>query len=211
MESKTLKAAIRTGRGKRVAKNIRKAGGIPAVVYGAEKPISVSVDEHEFTRNFRTVSENTIINLVMESGSVDVLVKDYQENILTGKINHIDFYQVMKDKLLRTKVPVRLEGTARGVRDGGILEHLLHDIDVECLPKDIPQHILLNVSDLAIGDSIHIGSIPAMEGGRNLHQPEQVIVLVAHAGKAEAEPAKEAAETAAATPEAEATETAKEE
>ena len=195
MEVKSLKAAIRTEKGKRVAKNIRKTGGIPAVVYGAEAPVSVVVNEHEFSRNFRTVSENTIINLELETGNIDVLVKDYQENILTGRINHIDFYQVVKGRLLRTKVPVHIEGTAKGVRDGGILEVLLHELEVECLPKDIPAHVALDVTSLEIGNSIHIEAIPAITGVKLLHQPDQVVVLVAHAGKVEVEAPEEGAET----------------
>lgn len=186
MEQITLSAQIRNKRGKGDARRVRRQGGIPAVVYGSKEPVSLIVNELEFNKKFHTVSENTLINLKAGAQNFDVLVKDYQEDILTGKITHLDFYQVTKGKSLRTNVPIHFEGSPIGVRNGGILEHMLYEIEVECLPKDIPQNIVVDVNNLDLGESIHIEQIVAPQGVKILNLSDQVVVAITHAAKAEA-------------------------
>lgn len=118
MEQKTLSAVERKERAKGANRRLRIAGKIPAVVYGHAGTAAVAVDEHEFSQKFKRISENTIISLSVDGKSHEVLLKDFQEDTLTGKIIHIDFYEVEKDRMLRTNVPVRLLGTAAGVREG---------------------------------------------------------------------------------------------
>ena len=178
MEQKLLEADSRTELKKGGSRRLRRAGKIPAILYGHGGDRPITVDAHDFHSKFRTISENTIINLKVEAQSFDVLVKDYQEDILTGNILHIDFFEIERGKVLRTNVPVHLIGTPVGVREGGILEHLLYAIDVECLPKDIPEKIEVNVENLAIGDSVHVGSLDIPESVRLMSSPDHVVVAV---------------------------------
>jgi len=180
MEQKTLTGENRKEFKKRTASRLRRSGKIPAVIYGHSGDHPIAVDEHEFSTKFHRVSENTIINLTVEKDQYDVLVKDYQEDILTGKITHIDFYEIERGKALRTHVPVRLEGVSPGVREGGILDHHLHELEIECLPKDLPDTVVIDISNLEIGDSVHVGDLDPPKGVQYLNADEYVIVSVSH-------------------------------
>ncbi|HUX14635.1 MAG TPA: 50S ribosomal protein L25 [Spirochaetia bacterium] len=180
MEQKVLQGALRTETGKGPVGRLRRNGKIPAVIYGHEKSHAITIDAREFGRKFRTISENTIITVETSGGNHDVLVKDYQEDLLTGKITHIDFYEIVSDRLLRTHVPVRMKGTSPGVREGGVLETLLHDIEIECYPKDIPESFEIDISGLAIGNSIHVSDLSVPKDARILNALDQVVVTVAH-------------------------------
>jgi len=180
MEKKTLTGYERKENKKRASRQLRKNGKIPAVMYNSKGATSIAVDEHEFSKKFHTVSENTLIQLTLDKNSHDVLVKDYQEDILSGNILHIDFYEVEKGKLLRTNIPILLEGTAVGAKEGGVLEQLMHEVEVECLPKDIPESVMLDVSELGEGESIHINQITTPEGVKILASDDSVIVTITH-------------------------------
>jgi len=195
MEKKTLNVVLREERKKRAAGRLKRAGKIPAILYGHGEPLALTVDAHEFHKKFTTVSENTLINLRTGENDYDVLVKDYQSDILSGKVTHLDFYEVEKGKLLRTHVPVHLTGTAIGVREGGLLEHLLHEVEVECLPRDIPELISVDIENLAVGDAVHISQLQQFEGVKILNHEDQVVVLIAHhKAVVEAEPTEEVEE-----------------
>ncbi len=178
MEQKVLDAESRTVAKKGAARRLRAAGKIPAIVYGHSGNSPIFVDAHDFHAKFRTVSENTIISLKVGDVSYDVLVKDYQEDILSGTITHIDFFEIEAGKALRTNIPVHLVGTPVGVREGGILEHLLYSLEVECLPKDIPEEISVDVSQLAIGDSIHVEELEVPPAVRVLTSGDQVVASI---------------------------------
>lgn len=209
MEHKSLSAAPRKEIRKGVTRSLRRSGQIPAVMYGHAGVAAVSVDEHEFSQKFKRITENTIVSLEFDGKAHDVLVKDFQEDALSGRITHIDFFEIESGKVLRTNVPVHLDGNAIGVREGGLLEHRLHEIEVECLPKDIPEQITLDIVGLAIGDSIHVGDLPEIAGVKVLNTPDQVVVAVTHAkeevlvAEAEEEEAAEGAAEAEAENEAE--------
>lgn len=196
MEQKVLSATARTETGKGVARRLRREGRIPGVVYGHDAPQALSVDEKEFHKAFHEISESTIITLSIDSKNRDVLIKDYDEDIRTGRIDHIDFYEIERGKKLRTHVGVELTGSPKGVREGGILEHSLYEIEIECLPKDIPEHIVLDVSNLEMGHSLHVSDIPVPEGVRVLNSPEQTVVAVAQPRAAEVEEGEEEGEEA---------------
>jgi len=178
MDKKTIAVLDRTAKSKSLNRKLRRTGQIPAIIYGHNKPVSISLDEHEFVSKFKDMPENVIINLDMGSKKFDVLIKDFQEDILKGKITHIDFYEIEKGKLLRTHVPIHLHGTAIGVKEGGMLEHLLHEVEVECLPKDLPDSIQIDVSELQAHHSIHVKDLPPMEGVKMLSSLDQVVCLV---------------------------------
>lgn len=193
MERKTLNVSERTELRKAASRRARKEGKIPAVIYGSKNAANISVDAHEFNKKFHTISENTIINLKSDGQAWDVLVKAYQEDIISGDILHIDFYEIEQGKMLKTHVPVHTTGTPPGVKEGGVLEQRLHELEIECVPKDLPETVVVDVSGLTLGDSIHVSDIPAMEGVNVLNLPEQVVVVIS-TPKMEIEEEEEAAE-----------------
>jgi large subunit ribosomal protein L25 len=203
MEAKKLNGATRTEKRKMAAGRLRRAGKIPAIVYGAVKPIAITVDAREFHSSFRRITENTIIELRLPEGSHDVLVKDYQRDNLTGEILHIDFYEFKKGVALRTRVPLRLTGNPIGVKEGGILEVLLHHLEVECLPRNLPEEIVVDIGELALGHAFHVREIAVPNEVRLHVNPEQVVCLVAHR-KAEEEVAPAVAAEAEVAAEGEA-------
>ncbi len=193
MEAKKLNVEARQGGGKGVAGRLRSTGKIPAVIYGHTSPTSIAVDAHEFRSAFKRITENTIVELLLGGAVHEVLVKDYQRDNITGQILHVDFYEFEKGKALRTRVPIRLVGNPIGVKEGGILESLLHALDVECLPKDLPEEITLDISELGLDRALHVKDLTLPEGVRALQMPDQVVCLVAHR-KAEEEVAPAAVE-----------------
>ncbi len=204
MKGNNLAVEARTELKKTANKNLRKQGNIPAVVYGNGSPKHIIVSEREFEKKFHKVSENTIITLIENSKEIcDVLLKDYQEDIRTQRITHIDFFEVARDKKLKTRVPVVVTGNSIGVKAGGIMEQLVHDLEVECLPKDIPEKIILSIDNLDIGNSIHLKDIAPIKGVKFLGQDDSVIVHVIHVkAVVEEKPAEVTEETAEKTAEA---------
>jgi large subunit ribosomal protein L25 len=196
MAQVVLSARNRQKFGSAESRRIRRAGRIPAVVYGRSgKSVSIDLDAQEFTRGVKNISESTIVKVEVEGKSYDAFVKDMQRNIIDGNIYHVDFYEVESGVALRAKVSLHLSGNPIGVREGGNLETPLHEIEVECLPKDLPERIEVDISGLKANQSIHVRDIPLGEGVKLISAADQVVALVKFA-KAEAAPA--AAEAAAA-------------
>ncbi len=193
MEQKILSVVERTEFKKGPAKKLRSEGLIPAVVYGHTDPLHISVNAREFAKKFKVVTENTIITLKLGDKDIEVLVKDIDEDIVTETVKHIDFYEFEKGKTLKTHVPVHLIGNAIGAKEGGILEQKLGELEIECLPKDLPQSIDVEISGLAMGDSIHIGDIKVAEG-INIHHPDTQTIVVVSAPKSESSAADEEGE-----------------
>ncbi len=178
MEQQVLSVTKRTEFKKGPAKKLRSEGMIPAIVYGHTDPLPIAVNAREFSKKFKVVTENTIITLKMGDQSMDVLVKAIDENIVKDEITHIDFYEFEKGKSLKTRVPVHLTGNSIGVKEGGSLEQKLNELEIECLPRDLPDAIQLDISHLAMGDSIHVKDIDALKGVKFLNMEEQTIVVV---------------------------------
>ncbi|KGE73852.1 50S ribosomal protein L25 [Spirochaeta lutea] len=181
MAVKTLNAQLRDKNGTGEARRLRAAGLIPAVVYGHEKPKSVTIDAQEFERAFKHISENEIIELTIGKKKHSVLIRDYQADILKNKMVHLDFYEIETGKTLRTHVPIKLNGTAKGVREGGILENTIHELEVECLPKDLPEVVEIDITTLDAGHAVHVGDVKLGNDIRILNAPEQVIASIGHA------------------------------
>ena len=180
MEAKKLNVEQREGKGKGAAGRLRGTGRIPAVIYGHTAPTSITVDAREFRGAFKRITENTIVELHLDGGVREVLVKAYQKDNLNGQILHVDFYEFEKGKALRTRIPIRLIGNPVGVKEGGILESLLHSLDVECLPKDLPEEIALDINELGLDRALHVRDLTLPAGVRALQTPDQVVCLVAH-------------------------------
>ena len=159
----TLKAEYREGRGKGVARKLRAGGRLPAVVYGAGgDPVSIALDTHDAVHLFRSISvENTIINLEIagQDASVPTLVREIQTHPARPEVLHVDFLRIRSGVTVELDIPLHLEGTPAGVQAGGVLEYSMHQIPVRCLPKDIPQALRVDVSELPMGGAIRIGDL----------------------------------------------------
>ena len=163
----TLEASKRDTRGKNEARRLRVAGRIPGVVYGT-KPgaktvdaVPVAVDPKEVLRILHSDSgANTLINLRLDGGETRVMVKEYQLDPITHSLLHADFYQLAMDKAITVTVPIVLKGEPRGVKlQGGLLDFVTRDIQVQCLPADIPEHIDVDVSELMMNQSIRLREV----------------------------------------------------
>ena len=201
-----LEATKRETRGKNEARRVRAAGKIPAVVYGDKSEAAViSVDPKTLLRILHSESGvNTLISLKFEGeGDTRVLVRDYQVDPITQKPLHVDFYRIAMDKVLRVTVPVMLKGEPKGVKaQGGILDFVNRDIEVECLPADIPEHIDLDVSELLINQGIRVRDLPQNDKWKAITDADTMIVhVVTPRAEAAEETAAAAVPGAAAEPE----------
>jgi large subunit ribosomal protein L25 len=184
MAQSTLVVKKREGVGKSAAKKVRKEGAVPAVVYGREmEPIPIAVNLIEFKKALSTeAGENTLLELHIKDDGEEItklaLLRDIQFDYLTSRPLHFDFQEVLMKEKLTVKIPVRIMGKAEGVKSGGILEEILREIEIECLPAEIPNYIEVDVSNLGIGDSIHIGDLTLSENVTVLHEPDETIVTV---------------------------------
>lgn len=207
MEKIILKALVREEKGKGACKHMRREGQIPAVVYkGGKEGISVQVDGKELWHALHTeAGENAIITMNISGGEKDikktVIVQETQTDPITDKFLHIDFHEISLKEKLKVNVPVTLKGEAIGVKEEeGVLAQAMWEIEVECLPTEIPEHINVKVDDLRIGDAIHIKDIVAPQGVVILDDPDQVVASV-HVPQAEEEVVEEGAEEGEGEPE----------
>jgi large subunit ribosomal protein L25 len=199
MSQVVLSARNRANTGSGEARRIRRSGRIPAVLYGRSgKSVSIDLDAQEFSNRVKNISESTIVKLDVEGKAYDAFVKDTQRSITAGSILHVDFYEVESGVALRARVSIHLQGTPAGVREGGVLESPLHEIEVECLPKDLPERIDLDISELKANQSLHVRDIRLGEGVRLVSNGDQVVALVKFAREESA--AAAAAEEPAAAP-----------
>ncbi len=168
MAISTISAVVATPRegkfNKNAARRVRAAGMIPAVVYGAgQAAVAVTVDPRIITRILHSDSgHNTIFDLdVTGAATVKAMVVDWQNEPIKGALLHIDLKRIAMDKAIRVSVPVQLIGVPVGVKtQGGILEHVLREVEIECLPSDIPSHLDADVSLLEINQAVHVSDLP---------------------------------------------------
>jgi large subunit ribosomal protein L25 len=149
-------------------------------MYGHRDPLLLSIDAREFSRKFQQISESTIIHLSAEGETYDVLVKDFQIDHIIERLEHIDFFEIERGRILRARVLLHYVGNPIGVREGGLQEMLVHEVDVESLPRDLPERIDVEIENLGVGQSIHASELLIPDGVRVLTSQDQVIVLIAH-------------------------------
>jgi large subunit ribosomal protein L25 len=168
MASSTMEAVVATPRegkfNKNAARRVRVAGKIPAVVYGAgQDAVAVAVDPKVITRILHSDSgHNTIFDLNVEgSALVKAMIVDWQHEPIKGHLLHIDLKRIAMDKMMTVSVPIQMVGIPVGVKSqGGILEHVMREVEVECLPNDIPSHLDVDVSGLELHGIIHVSDLP---------------------------------------------------
>jgi len=160
-----LKSNIRTSSGSAYVRALRRKGVIPAVIYGPRtEPILLSIAVTEFEQIIKKGrSGQTLINLIIQNGQTltkPAMIKELQVDPISHNYLHIDFYEIAMDRKIKVNVPVMATGKSKGVELGGILQVIRHELEVLCLPQEIPESIELDVTDLDVGDSIHVKEIP---------------------------------------------------
>ena len=205
MKETKLTAQARTAKGSAAAGRLRRTGQFPAVVYGEGRPgMDIQLNEHDFVMMLRSHrSENMILDLAVEGVEkpFKVMLKAMQHHPITGRIIHVDFYEVSMSRAIEIEVPVKLMGVATGVaNEGGLLEHVMRTLTLECLPGDVIEELELDVAGLHVGKALRVRDVPVDAAKyKVLDDPDQVVVAVA-APRLEAEAAT-ASEGASATPE----------
>jgi len=193
MNMNELNVELRSKTGKNISRQLRSAGKIPGIVYGKGfDSTSVSINQRELLKTIEG-SENSLITLKGEApvnGAV-VIVAKILRDALKGTPRHVDLHKVNMDETVRVEVKVRLKGTAKGVKDGGMLEFVKHTIEVECLPALIPAHFDVDVTALTVGHSIHVADVQLPANVKLLDDPKASIVSIIGKLKEEA-PAEEA-------------------
>ncbi|MGH9409316.1 MAG: 50S ribosomal protein L25 [Vicinamibacterales bacterium] len=203
---RTLQAQKREGRGKNEARRLRAAGRIPAVVYGMDKgkATEIAVDPRVLLRILHSESGvNTLIGLQGLDGGKDtrVLVKEYQLDPIDHKLLHADFYAVAMDKALTVTVPIVLKGEPKGVKQqGGVVDFVNREIEIECLPGDIPEHIAVDISELMLHQGVRVRDLPQTGKWQPISDAEMMIVHVVTVKVEETPAPAEAAAATAATP-----------
>ena len=189
-------------RGKNEARRLRRSGAIPAVVYGAKKEtVAVAVDPKAITQILHSdAGHNTIFELAVGAETTKAMIVDWQYEPVKGALLHVDLKRIAMDERLKVKVPIVLQGEAAGVKQqGGILEQILREVELECLPGDIPSHIDVDVSELVFGQVIRVSDLPHGERLRFLTDANQAVAHIV-AVKEEVVATPEAALEVAAEP-----------
>jgi len=201
----SLVGVTRQGRGKNEARRLRRSGQVPGVLYGGESKEGqpISVDPKKLLTILHSESGvNTLIGLTVDGGKASqVLVKEFQLDPVDSELLHVDFYRLALDKAITVTVPVTLFGEPAGVRQqGGLLDFVQRDVQVECMPTEIPEHLEVDVSELMIGQGVRLRDLLSDVTWTPVTDPDRLLVHVI-APKVEEEPEEEAAAELAATPE----------
>lgn len=193
MAQAKLAAEARNDMGKGVARKLRAAGRVPAVMYGhGETTRSLTLNSHELQLLFGKVHwENTLITLDIAGETVPTLVREVQKHAFKDDILHVDFYQIHANEKLEVEIPIRLHGVPAGIKLGGMLSHTMQNLMVSCLPKNIPNHLDIDIAHLNINDSIHVRDLQLPEGVESVVDGDRTVcVLNPPSTAAEAAPAE---------------------
>ncbi|MGY8949491.1 MAG: 50S ribosomal protein L25/general stress protein Ctc [Flavobacteriales bacterium] len=178
MKSITINGSKREHVGKVATKALRNAGKVPCVIYGGENPIHFSADELSFSKLVYTGDAHTVVVVLDDGNKIDAVMQDIQFHPVNDKILHVDFFQLHEGKEITMIIPVRIEGTAPGVRDtGGLLSRNKRKLSVRALPKNLPDFLLADISTLNLNDSITVTDL-SEENFTILHPENQVVCQV---------------------------------
>jgi large subunit ribosomal protein L25 len=180
MEKTTLKASERKDFHKSATRKMRRDGYVPGVFYSKHNPpLHINVADTAINPLVFT-SKTHLISLVIEGQEErDCIIKDVQFDPVTDKVIHFDLFGLTKGEKIQLEIPVQLVGTPVGVKEGGIIQQVMHKLEIECLPRNIPEHIVIDVAELKLGDSIHIGDLK-FENLEFIDPKETLIVQVTH-------------------------------
>jgi len=179
-----LAVTVREQAGKGAARSMRRAGKIPAVLYGQGECLLLTVNPDELVKILKSHAGSSALIALTVAGAKSkptrtALLRDFQVDPISGAVLHVDLFEVSMDKPIRVKVPIKVVGSVpAGVKEGGILHHNLRDLHVECLPSALPDHIEVDASPVTIGAGIYVSEIPVRVGVRFLDEPDQMIVSV---------------------------------
>ena len=175
METQQLQAKIRKGSGSIKSRKNRKAGLIPAVLYGhKQESIMLSLDKKEFSKVID--ARTKMVNLKMDNSEETALIKEVQFDTFGKEILHADFVRTDLTEKIVTHVPIVLYGTSPGVKEGGILDHALKEIEIECLPTAVPENIRVSISELEIGSTIHVSDLELPANAKVLGSTDAIVV-----------------------------------
>lgn len=180
MERLNIKVEAREETGKGAVRRLRREGKIPGIIYGrGREPLPLSVDPLDVSKK---VNSNVIVDLIIEGEEVQeeevAMIKDYQKDVIKGNLLHVDFLKISMDEKIEVSVPVNIVGTAIGVKEGGVMQQLMREVDIEALPDDIPDEIDLDISELDVGDSLQVDDLDVKESVEILNSPEDVIITI---------------------------------
>lgn len=179
MEKVILEAEVRETGSKQASKLVRNNGKVPGIYYSKhDSPVHLAVTEKAINPLVFT-SETHLISLQVDGKVFDCVIKDIQFDPITDKVVHFDLIGLTSGEMFQLEVPIQLHGTPVGVKEGGIVQHLIHKLEIECLPKDIPQRVDIEITELKIGDSIHVKDLK-LENITILNTQDSVIVSVSH-------------------------------
>ena len=206
MEFIDLKANARDAKGKGAARVLRQKGLVPAILYGKNDPVTISVPNGDLEKAFKdSKTSQVFIKLMVEGGSTkSAMIKEYQIDPVSRNFLHVDFYEIDMDQKINIKVPVIVTGKSIGVEMGGLLQIIRRELEIRCIASNVPESIVLDITDLDLGDSIHVEDIEPPEGVKIPHEVNFTVVTIVSTKKAsvgaEGEEGAEAEESGAAAP-----------
>jgi len=181
MASATLNASPRTETGKGVARKLRAAGQVPAVIYGhGREPQALTINARELDRMLTHVSASTVIELAIDGGTSRTLIRELQRHPFRRQVLHVDFQELVAGEKVAVRVTLVYQGVPDGVRlDAGVLDQILHEVEIEADPSNIPESIVVDVTHLTIGHALHVSDLKLPEGVIALDDPSTAVCLVA--------------------------------
>jgi large subunit ribosomal protein L25 len=177
-----IKGEIRDQFGKNASRRIRREGNLPAILYGpATENFPLILNKKDVFQILKSESgENTLFKIDLGSQKRDVMIKAFQQDVVSDEVLHIDLIQIAMDKIIRVMVSMNVQGEAIGVKsEGGFVDVMTRELEIECLPHDIPEHIDIDISDLHINQSLKVEDLPEIKGVKLLADPNQVLVVIA--------------------------------
>jgi large subunit ribosomal protein L25 len=180
MATANLSASARRDVGKGVARTLRRTGQIPGVIYGHHRdPQPLAISERDFDRLQQTVAiESTVIELSVDGRTSRTLIREIQRHPFKRQVLHVDFQELVAGEKVTVRIPIHLIGTAAGLKDGGIMDQVMRELEIEVDPANIPPHVDVDVSAMVIGDSIHLNEIKLPEGVTVLDDAESTVAVL---------------------------------
>lgn len=194
-----LNAAVRTEIGSSQSRNLRRQGLIPVILYGPDldKGLPLQVDAREFSQVLAEMRGGILYLQVSQDGEIvsyPAMIKEIQRDSLRDYVTHLDFYLVSMTRKVTTSVPILLVGTAPGVQAGGIVQHQLWEVEIECLPGELPENIEADISELELGQALTVGELQEIDGVEVLTPEDDVVVSIVEPSREEEEAVDEADE-----------------